>query len=59
MKQILVAVALVMVGLMPGVSQAATIFSDDFTGETRGLDHGSFLNPSFAQWTVLPGGTVT
>jgi hypothetical protein len=55
MKQILVAVALVMVGLMPGVSQAAPIFSDDFTGETRGLNHGSFLNPSFLQWTVADG----
>jgi hypothetical protein len=53
MKQILVAVALVMVGLMPGVSQAATIFIDDFNNEVRGLDH------TFAdKWTVLPGGTV-
>jgi len=53
MKQILVAVALVIVGLMPGVSQATTIFSDDFNNEVRGLDH------IFAdQWTVLPGGTV-
>jgi hypothetical protein len=53
MKQILIAVALVMVGLVPGVSQATTIFSDDFNNETRGLDH------TFAdKWTVLPGGTV-
>ena len=52
MKQILVAVALVMVGLMPGVSQAANLFFDDFFGETRGLNHGSFSNPSFANWTV-------
>ena len=53
MKQILVAVALVMVGLVPGVSQALPIFSDDFFNEARGLNH------TFAdQWTVLPGGTV-
>ena len=52
MKQILVAVALVMVGLMPGVSQASTIFSDNFDTRTLSLNH-VFTN----QWTVS-GGTV-
>ena len=53
MKQILVAVALVMIGLVPGVSHAATIFTDDFFNEARGLNH-TFTD----KWTVLPGGTV-
>jgi hypothetical protein len=54
MKQILVAVALVMVGLVPGISHATTIFSDDFNNETLSLNH------TFAdKWTVVPGsGTV-
>jgi hypothetical protein len=54
MKQILVAVALVMVGLMPGVSQATTIFSDNFNGEVppTGLNYSTFDN-----W-VVSGGTV-
>ena len=50
MKQILVAVAFVMVGLVPGVSQAATIFSDDFNNEALTLNH------VFAdKWTVTDG----
>lgn len=54
MKQILVAVALVMIGLVPGVSQAATIFSDDFNDEALTLNH-VFTD----KWTVVLGsGTV-
>ena len=53
MKQILVAVALLTICLVPGVSQALPIFSDDFFNEARGINH-TFTD----QWTVLPGGTV-
>ena len=54
MKQILVAVALVMFGLMPGVSQAAPIFSDNFDGENGGV--GDVLNyGGFANWAVGNG----
>ena len=52
MKQILVAVALVMVGLVPGISQAAPIFSDDFNNETRTLNH------VFADKWAVSNGTV-
>lgn len=54
MKQILVAVALVMVSLVPGVSQATTIFSDNFNGEAplTGLNYSTF-----DKW-VVSGGTV-
>ena len=52
MKQILVAIALVLAGLVPGVSQAATIFSDNFNGETpfTGLNYITFAN-----WAVSAG----
>ncbi len=50
MKQILVAVALVIVGLMPGVSQATNIFSDDFNNESLNLNH-VFTD----KWTVTNG----
>ncbi len=53
MKQILVAVALVMVGLMPGVSQAAPIFFDDFNTENGGVTALSYTG--FANWTVNSG----
>ena len=55
MKQILVAVALVMVGLVPGVSQAANFFSDDFDTETLELNHGTPPQTNFLQWTVVDG----
>lgn len=56
MKQILVAVALVMVCLTPGVSQATTIFSDNFNGENGGIANPSTLNyTNFANWTVGNG----
>ena len=50
MKQILVAVALLTICLVPGVSRATTIFSDNFNGETQSLNHSPF-----AQWTVTNG----
>ena len=56
MKQILVAVALVLVGLMPGVSQAVPLpFFDDFNTETLELNHGTFPQTNFIQWTVSDG----
>ena len=55
MKQILIAVALVMVCLVPGVSRATTvIFSDNFDGENGGT--ADFLSyGGFANWTVSNG----
>ncbi len=55
MKQILVAVALVMICLVPGVSQAVSIFTDNFDGENGGVTKLDYAG--FANWTV-GGGTV-
>jgi hypothetical protein len=56
MKQILVAVALVMVGLVPGISHATTIFSDNFNSEHGGIANASTLNyTTFTNWTVSNG----
>ncbi|MEK7761867.1 MAG: PEP-CTERM sorting domain-containing protein [Nitrospirota bacterium] len=53
MKQILVAVALVMVGLVPGVSHAANFFIDNFNGENGGATQLDYT--AFAKWTVSNG----
>mgnify|MGYP001591587603 CR=1 FL=1 len=59
MKQILVAVALVMVGFVPGVSQATQYFIDNFDTEPLELNHGTPPQSNFANWNVVPGsGTV-
>ena len=50
MKQILVALALLMIGLTPAVSQAYNVFIDDFEGESQSLNHSPF-----AHWTVTEG----